>query len=344
MDGKTIHVDRETPLPNQAVGQAAHTEPQDVQKGETILLNVLKPLSRFYDDEKTVEVRSSRPGQVVVDRRGEGKTVVEAPGLTLAELETICTTLSNRFQLNFHPDSNPTVSCVLPGKHRFECLMGSSVQSGLSLAIRCKHPFDPTWEQIGVSKAIRDYILQGVDELKNIIVSGATNTGKTTVLNKMLDVLPEERRVVAVEDTPELHIDRFWDGVGLLAEREANEASGMLDYRRLYDHKMRITPDQIIFGEISTTNASAFLAALNSGAEGVMCSIHGNSPHQVIHRKFRQNVAWSGQSVPDIPELLMETVHAIIQIKRSPDGWRRITDIYEPIHDRFVLKNGEESL
>lgn len=321
------------PSPHKATGTAVR---------EIVLETVLEPLARFYSDETVVEIRMVKAGEVIVDRRGEGKSRHPAPDLTLARVETICTTLSNRHGLKFNSDTHPKLSCVLPGKHRFECLLGASVQSGLSMAIRCKHPFDPTWEQIGVSEAIRDYILQAVDGLQNIIISGATNTGKTTVLNKMLDVLPEDRRVVVVEDTPELHIDRFWDSVGLLAEREKTNESGMLDYRQLYDHKMRITPDQIVFGEISTTNASAFLAALNSGAEGVMCSIHGNSPHQVIHRKFRQNVAWSGQSVPDIPELLMETVHAIIQIKRSPDGWRRITEIYEPLNDRFVLKDGKE--
>src|SRR3546814_11928638 len=87
----------------------------------------------------------------------------------------------------FRSDDSPKLSCILPDGHRFECLVGPSVQTGVSLAIRCKHPFTPSWEQIGVSPVIRDYLKDAVDRDLNIIVSGATNTGKTTLLNMMLE-------------------------------------------------------------------------------------------------------------------------------------------------------------
>ena len=103
---------------------------------------------------------------------------------------------------------------------------------------------------------------------RSIVVSGSTNTGKTTLMNMLLAGLPDDRRVIAVEDTPELHLDRFWDGVGLLAAREASPGSGMVGWRQLYDHVVRITPDHVVFGEISTLNAFAALAALNSGVTG----------------------------------------------------------------------------
>ncbi|MBF0250768.1 MAG: Flp pilus assembly complex ATPase component TadA [Alphaproteobacteria bacterium] len=317
---------------------------EDHGNNDPLMARLLSPLSSFYESEDTVEMRMVKPGSVITDRRGRGKKVIDAPDLTLAAVEIICKALSNRFGLKFDVDEHPKLSCVLPGGHRFECLLGASVQSGLSMAIRCKHPFTPTWQQLGVTDMVRDYLIDAVDRQKNIIVSGATNTGKTTLLNKAIDVLPDDRRLIAVEDTPELQIGKFWDSVGLLAERETSGSSGMVTYRELYDHKMRITPDQIIFGEISTLNAFAFLSALNSGAEGVMCSIHGKSPHQVIHRKFDQNIAWAGETMPNVPELLMELIDVIVQIKRSPDGWRRISDIYEPINDRFVFKDGKEVL
>src|SRR5690606_25720912 len=113
--------------------------------------------------------------------------------------------------LTFDPDRHPKLSCVLPGGHRFECLVGNSVQTGLSLAIRAKHPFVPSWDQIGVSADIRAYLKAAIDEEKNIIISGATNTGKTTLLNMMLEWVPADCRVVGIEDTPELKLERFWD-------------------------------------------------------------------------------------------------------------------------------------
>lgn len=302
---------------------------------------ILRPLSAFYDDTKTVEMRMTRAKTVVVDRRGEGKHTLAAPELTLARIEDICRSLANSAGVKFDPETAPKLSCVVPEvKHRFECLIGASVQTGISMAIRCKHPFTPTWDQVGASPEAVEYLRTAMLDERSIIVSGATNTGKTTLLNKLLEFLPDDRRVVAVEDTPELHIDRFWDGVGLIAAREAATASGMVGWRQLYDHQIRATPDHVIFGEISTQNAFAALGALNSGITGFMCTIHAESPHQVIHRKFDQMIAWSGEIMPRVPEFLVELVDVIVQIKRSSDGYRRITDIYEPRGDRWVMRDG----
>lgn len=270
-----------------------------------VLRNTLAPLARYYDDLGTVEMRINRPGKVVTERRGIGKEEHDAPELTIAVIEHICKSLANGEGLQFDSSKAPKLSCVLPViKHRFECLVGNSVQSGLSMAIRCKHPFTPEWsdfisdykpaksklitndnarafasantkewEQVKDNKTIamdvklKAYLRDAMDQEKNIIISGATNTGKTTLLNMMLGFLPADRRVVGAEDTPELDLDRFWDGVGLIAAREAGTGSGLIDWRQLYDHKMRITPDNIIYGEISTQNAIGALAVLNSGAK-----------------------------------------------------------------------------
>lgn len=303
---------------------------------------ILRPLAAFYNDATTVEIRMTRPKQVVVDRRGQGKAALEAPDLTLARIEDMCRSLANVTGVKFNPETAPKLSCVVPEvRHRFECLVGASAQTGVSLAIRCKHPFTPTWEQVGASPAVVAYLQSTILTEKNMIVSGATNTGKTTFLNKLLEFLPNDRRVIACEDTPELQIDRFWDGVGLLAAREASTASGMIDWRQLYDHQMRATPDHVIFGEISTQNAFAALGALNSGITGFMCTIHAESPYQVLNRKFDQMIAWSGQTMPRVPEFLAELVDVIVQIKRFTDGYRRITDIYEPRNDRWVMRDGE---
>ncbi len=301
---------------------------------------LLAPLSAFYGNTDTVEIRICRPGQVIVETRGEGKKAVAAGDLTTAVVETICKALANRNGLHFDTDDMPKLSCTLPGGHRFECLLGDSVQSGISLAIRCKHPFDPTWEQLGVTEPIRDYLLEAVASEQNIIISGATNTGKTTLLNKLLATLPEDRRIIAVEDTPELEIDRFWDGVGLLAAREKVTGIALLDWRQLDDHIRRATPDSIIYSEISPQNAFAAMGAINSGVTGYMCTIHAGSPYQAIHRKFEQNIAWAGEIMPRVSEFLIEMIDLVVQIKRTGSkGFRRITDIYNPHEDAFIVKD-----
>ena len=302
---------------------------------------ILQPLAAFYDDPSTVEMRMTRPKVVIVDRRGVGKIEIPAPELTLGKIESICRSLANVTKVKFDPDRAPKLSCVIPEvRHRFECLVGASVQTKLSLAIRCKHPFVPTWEQVGAPPEVVAYLKRAIlKDSKNIIVGGATNTGKTTFLNKLLKFLPDDRRVIAAEDTPELEIDRFYDGVGLIAAREASTSSGTVTWRELYDHQMRITPDHVIFGEISTQNAFAALGALNSGITGFMCTIHAESPEQVLNRKFVQNIAWAGQNMRDVPEFLRELVDVIVQIKRDSSGYRRITDIYEPRNNTWVMKD-----
>ncbi len=307
---------------------------------DAVLANILKPLAVHFDDPSVVEIRMRNPGEMISDKRGVGLENTPAPDITLHKIEQICQSLANKAGLKFDPDKHPKLSTTLPQGHRFECLMGPSVRSGLSLAIRCKHAFEPSWEDIGIDATLMSYIKDAIASEKNIIISGATNTGKTTFLNKILTLLPEDRRVVTVEDTPELSVDHFWNGQSLLAARESNSGAGLMDWRQLYDHLMRITPDSIIFGEISTQNAFAALGALNSGVTGFMCTIHAESPEQALGRKFDQNITWSGQNMPRVPEFMGDLVHSVIQIKRDAKGYRRVTDIWEPIKDRYIYKDG----
>ncbi|HAI31609.1 MULTISPECIES: ATPase, T2SS/T4P/T4SS family [Thalassospira] len=322
---------------------------------------IVLPLAQYYDDPNTVEVRLNKPGQIIVDRRGEGKQLIVDENLTQAAIEQLCKSLSNVRGLNFDPDNNPILSTALDEGHRFECLVGPSVRSGLSLAIRCKHPFVPTWDQlikatrkgnrdaldealerrkIRCETEIRDVLIEAMVNGWNIIISGGTNTGKTTLLNLLLASLDDDIRVIGAEDTMELALERFWDGNGLLAARESAAGTGMVDWRVLFDHTNRITPDRVLFGEISTRNAFAALGTLNAGVEGVTFTIHSENPRHAIHRKFDQNIAWAGMKMDRVPEFLTELVDVVVQIKRDRDGFRRITDIWQPKNDNFILKDG----
>lgn len=302
--------------------------------------NILKPLALHFDDHNIIEVRMKNQKEVIQDVRGKGLVVTPAPDLTLHKIEQICKSLANKAGLKFDPDKHPILSTILPQGHRFECLMGPSVRSDLSLAIRCKHKFQPKWKDFGIEDTLNSYIENAVLTEKNILISGATNTGKTTLLNMFLQYLPDDRRVVTVEDTFELDVDRFWNGHSLIAARESDSGAGLLGWRELYNHEMRITPDHVVFGEISTGNAFAALGSLNSGITGFMCTIHAESPRQALGRKFDQNIAWSGQKMPRVPEFMKDLVHCVIQIKRDHLGNRHVTDIWEPANDHDVLKNG----
>ena len=306
---------------------------------DPVLSKILEPLSRYYDDPDVIELRMKQPGTVVIDHRKNGLQEIWDGSVTLHVLEVICQSLANKKGLAYHPDRHPQLSTTLPEGHRFECITGASVTTGVSLAIRCKHAFEVPWEAFGIDRELLAYIEDIAVQEKNMIISGATNTGKTTFINKFLTLLPEDRRVITVEGTPELDVDRFWNGVSLIAAREEGGGSGMRTWRDLFNHMNRSTPDNIVFGEISTQNAFAALGALNSGVTGFLCTIHAESPEQVITRKFDQNTAWAGQPLANIPEYLGDLVDVIIQIKRDYQGNRLITDIWEPKNNRYILKD-----
>ena len=307
---------------------------------DTVLQCLLRPLSKHYNDPSVIEIRMREPGIVVVDHREKGLEQVQDPALTLHVLEQICQSLSNKSGLGFDPNKNPQVSTILPERHRFECMMGPSVLTGVSLAIRCKHVVHIPWDAFGVGDDLLTYFEDIAATQKNVIISGATNTGKTTFMNKVIGLIPDDVRIITAEDTPELETDRFWNGVGLMAAREDDSKHGLMTWSRIMSHMMRTTPTSIIVGEISIQNAFAALNFLNTGNSGFICSVHAESPEMVINRKFDQNVSWAGRTVPKISEYLGDLVDSIIQIKRDENGRRTITDILEPKKGRSLMKDG----
>lgn len=308
---------------------------------DPILDQQLRPLWQYINKKTTVEVFVNEPCSVIVDERGGGKVFHNDPDLTIGYFKKLMSALSNNAGLQFDADQ-PSLSTTLPDKHRFQGIIGPSLPKEISVAIRCKHPFEALYEDFGLEGKPLEYLLEMVRQERTIVIAGSTNTGKTTLLNLLLKEANRHRRIITMEDTEELDIDHFEDGVPLLAARdESNAAPGKLSYRQLYDHCMRASPQLIVFGEISTQNAFAALGLLNTGHRGMIMTIHADQPEQVIQRKFTQNVAWSGRErMDDIPEYLKDMVDLVIQIKRQPNGMRTVTDMWEPMNDSWVLKDG----
>lgn len=310
-----------------------------------LLERLLTPLSRHYADKNVVELRAKEPLKLIVERRDLSGRIqeVDEPDLTIARIRLICRALANSRGLEFDPVAKPQLSTILPGGHRFECLLGNSVVSGLSLAIRCKHPAKVTLEDMGLPPELIGYLHTALDRQWNIAISGSTNTGKTTLLNNLLSYLPDDRRVVSAEDTPELEVSRFHNGVALLAARDAAQGAGLRTWQQLYDHKMRISPDNILFGEISTQNAFAALNVLNTGARGWLCTVHAESA-ELVPSRFQENINAAGRNFPHAGEFMRRLVDLIIHIKRDPQGQRFISDIYEMKNDRYIMRDRQNLL
>ena len=300
---------------------------------------ILKPLSQHYADPAVVEVRMSAPCEITVERRDVADKVhLEDENLSVATLKHINTCLSNKHGLSFDPSRNPQISCVLPGGHRYECMLGPSVQSGVSLAIRCKHAYAVEPAMFGLDQDLIKLLYKAVAEGKNIVISGDTNSGKTTFLNLLVQTLPPDTRIVCAEDTPEIDYSKFQhDSAGLIAAR-GDDVPGMNNWSGISDHMNRITPDRLIYGEISTRNVQAAIAAMNCGVQGVMCTIHASSP-SLAFEKFGQNLALDGKPIDHVTSILRNVVDLVIQIKRLSGGVRQVIAVYDVKADTYLFQS-----
>ena len=199
-----------------------------MQTSDPVISAILAPLAAHYESPEVIELRMSQTQGVMLEYRDGRKESLEDTRLTLGAIEHICKALGNYYQLGFDADHSPNFSCVLPGGHCLEYLVGSSVQGGLSLAIRIKRPYQAGPDDFGLDGECAGLIFDRVREGRHIFISGGINTGKTTFLNMLLQSLPASTRVIAAEDTPEVNIGKFHpDCVGLIAARSADVA-GML--------------------------------------------------------------------------------------------------------------------
>ena len=165
----------------------------------------------------------------------------------------------------------------------------------------------------------------------NIVISGGTGTGKTTLLNILSGFIPAEERIVTLEDTAELQLQQ--DHVVRLETRPPNiEDKGEITMRALVKNALRMRPDRIVLGEVRSSEVIDMLQAMNTGHEGSLTTVHANSPRQALGR-LENLVGMGGITLPGkaLRELISSSVHFILQATRLSDGSRKITSLQEII-------------
>ena len=163
----------------------------------------------------------------------------------------------------------------------------------------------------------------------NILISGGTGTGKTTTLNAMSAFVPEDERIVTIEDAAELQLQQ--DHVITLESRPPNiEGKGEVRIRELVKNALRMRPDRIIVGEVRGAETLDMLQAMNTGHEGSLTTIHANSPRDALSR-LETLVLTAGVDLPlrAIREQISSAFDLLVQISRLVDGSRRITHVTE---------------
>jgi len=230
-------------------------------------------------------------------------------------------------------ESSPMVDARLPDGSRVNAIVPPLAIDGSALTIR-KFAADPlTVADLvrfdSLTPASRDFLEAAVRGRLNIIVSGSTGAGKTTTLNVLSGFIPDDERIVTIEDAAELQLKQAH--VVRLESRPANiEGKGAVSIRDLVRNSLRMRPDRIIVGEVRDASALDMLQAMNTGHDGSICTLHSNGPRDTLAR-LETMVLMAGMDLPvrAVREQVASAVDLIVHQTRFKDGTRRITHITE---------------
>jgi pilus assembly protein CpaF len=312
----------------------------------------LGPLQQFLDDSGVEEIWINSPDHVFIARAGMSERVHVSltPESIRGLVERMLRPTGRRIDM-----SQPFVDASLPDGSRLHVAIPDITRQHWSVNIRKFAARLRSLEDLvgagAMSAEASRYLAALIDSGASILVSGATQAGKTTLLNALLDAVPAHERIVTVEETFELSLHRE-DHVGLQCRGPSLEGTGEVSLRRLVKEALRMRPDRLVVGEVRGAEALDLLIALNSGLPG-MCSIHAKSAEQALV-KLSTLPLLEGRNVDAsfVLPTVAGTIDSVVHLERTPEGKRRLVSIIQPtgriaggvIESRVVFERREGAL
>jgi pilus assembly protein CpaF len=291
----------------------------------------LGPLEPLLADPTISDILVNGPEQIYVERRGRLQPTVarfKDDAHLMRIIEKIVSAVGRRVD-----ETTPMVDARLADGSRVNAVIPPLALDGPSVSIR-RFGSEPLGEAdlIDAGSATPELLelLRAIVQCRlNVLISGGTGAGKTTLLNVMSSYIPNDERIVTIEDSAELQLQQ--EHIIRLETRPANiEGKGRISQRELVINTLRMRPDRIVVGEVRGVEALDMLQAMNTGHDGSLTTIHANSPRDALTR-IETMVAMSGVEIPQkaVRSQIASAIDVVVQLERLSDGKRRVTSLQE---------------
>ncbi len=335
-DNPTPETERELETVIRAVVDA---EPDPLSQGEqdTLVREIknevlgLGPLEPILADPSVSDILVNSYNRIFVERKGRLERIstrFRDDQHLLKIIDKIASAVGRRID-----ESSPMVDARLEDGSRVNAIIPPLALDGPSLSIR-KFAVDPLKVddliRFGtISPAAAKLLEAVVNSRLNVLISGGTGTGKTTMLNVLSSYIPHHERIVTIEDSAELQLQQ--EHVVRLETRPPNiEGHGEVTLRDLVRNSLRMRPDRIVVGEVRGGEAMDMMQAMNTGHDGSLTTVHANSPRDALSR-LQTLMSMAGMDIPEkaLKSQVASAVHIIIQLIRLSDGSRRLVSLQE---------------
>jgi pilus assembly protein CpaF len=316
----------------------------NLHPGFRLILPYLRPIENLILDPEISEIMLNSPTEIFIEKEG---VIEKVQGVTIPNdqlrvaVQNIARSLGDDIS-----EEKPILDSRLPDGSRIAAVLPPCSIHGITLTIRKFNARSFTIDDLirtgTITEASATYLRKAIIHRKNILISGGTGTGKTTLLNILADFIPEEDRLLVIEDTAEIHI-RKPNLVRFEARRQQGPKIPAVTIRDLLKASLRHRPERTILGEIRGEEAFDLLQALNTGHSGSLSTIHANSAAQALSR-LASCVLQSGIELPykAIKASIADSIHLLVHIERW-QARRYISEIlaiqsYSPTDDTYHLE------
>jgi len=318
---------------------AAESIPLNLEERDELIRQVLDeifglgPLQPLMDDPTIADILVNTSQRIYVERSGR----IERTDVRfhddkhlLQVIDRIVSSVGRRID-----DASPMVDARLPDGSRVNAIIPPLAIDGPHLSIRKFHDDSLSAQDLVNSGSLSESMirfLEGVVRGRlNVLISGGTGAGKTTLLNVLSGFIPENERIVTVEDSAELRLRQ--PHVVRLETRPANvEGTGAVTPRQLVINALRMRPDRIIVGEVRSSEAVDMLQAMNTGHDGSLTTLHANTPRDALSR-LETMCAMADLNLPEkaVRTQIASAIDVVVQVSRLSDGTRRVKQIAEVV-------------